>query len=100
MECGHPLHAFDFSTVEGGHVAVRTAKGFAEDYVTLDGKKRILPPEALLITDGVKPLGIAGIMGGENSEIRESTRDVLIESAYFKPSSIRKTAKLMGLSTD
>src|SRR5207248_2177075 len=50
--------------------------------------------------DGIKPLGIAGIMGGENSEIRDTTRDVLIESAYFKPSSIRRSAKLMGLSTD
>jgi phenylalanyl-tRNA synthetase beta chain len=100
MECGHPLHAFDFSTVANGHVVVRTAGGFAEDYVTLDGKRRKLPATALLIADETKPLGIAGIMGGGNSEISESTRDVLIESAYFNPSSIRRTAKQLGLSTD
>jgi phenylalanyl-tRNA synthetase beta chain len=100
MECGHPLHAFDFDIVAGGEIVVRTAKGFAEDYMTLDGKLRKLPPGALLITDGLKPLGIAGIMGGENSEIRDTTRNVLIESAYFQPASIRRTAKELGLSTD
>jgi phenylalanyl-tRNA synthetase beta chain len=100
MECGHPLHAFDFDTVEGGEIVVRSAKEFANEYVTLDGKNRKLPDGALLITDGQKPLGIAGIMGGENSEIRETTKNVLIESAYFNPSSIRRTAKQLGLSTD
>src|SRR5581483_3775004 len=100
MECGHPLHAFDFDVVEGGEIVVRTAGGFAEEYVTLDSKKRKLPADALLITDGKTPLGIAGIMGGENSEIRETTRNVLIESAYFLPSSIRRTAKTLALSTD
>ncbi|MDP4200624.1 MAG: phenylalanine--tRNA ligase subunit beta [Bacteroidota bacterium] len=100
MEYGHPLHAFDFDVVESGQIVVRTAKGFADEYVTLDGKTRKLPPGALLITDGKKPLGIAGIMGGENSEIRDTTRNVLIESAYFQPASIRRTAKALGLSTD
>ncbi len=100
MECGHPLHAFDFDVVDEGHIVVRTAAGFANEYATLDSKRRKLPAEALLITDGKKPLGIAGIMGGENSEIRESTKNVLIESAYFAPSSIRRTAKAMALSTD
>ncbi len=100
MECGHPLHAFDFDVVENGRIEVRTAGGFAEEYVTLDGKRRKMPPDALLITDGKKPLGIAGIMGGENSEIRETTRNVLIESAYFNPASIRRTAKQLSLSSD
>jgi phenylalanyl-tRNA synthetase beta chain len=100
MECGHPLHAFDFSTVAAGKIVVRTADGFADEYVTLDGKTRSLPWHALLITDGIKPLGIAGVMGGENSSITEKTTDVLIESAYFNPTSIRKTAKRLGLSTD
>ena len=100
IECGHPLHAFDFDSVDEGHIVVRTAAGFAEEYTTLDSKRRKLPPEALLISDGKKPLGIAGIMGGENSEIRETTKNVLIESAYFAPSSIRRTAKAMALSTD
>ncbi len=100
MECGHPLHAFDFDVVENGQIEVRTAGGFADEFVTLDGKRRKMPPDALLITDGKKPLGIAGIMGGENSEIRETTRNVLIESAYFNPASIRRTAKQLGLSSD
>ncbi len=100
MECGHPLHAFDFASVENGKIEVRTAGGFVEEYVTLDSKSRKMPPDALLITDGIKPLGIAGIMGGENSEIRDTTRDVLIESAYFNPTSIRRTAKQLGLSSD
>jgi phenylalanyl-tRNA synthetase beta chain len=100
MELGHPLHAFDFNVVEGGRIVVRTAKDFASVYDTLDGKQRKLPASALLITDGKKPLGIAGIMGGQNSAITDRTTDVLIESAYFYPSSIRRTAKLLGLSTD
>ncbi len=100
MECGHPLHAFDFDVVENGQIEVRTAGGFVEDFVTLDGKRRKMPADALLITNGKKPLGIAGIMGGENSEIRDTTRNVLIESAYFNPTSIRKTAKQLGLSSD
>ncbi len=100
MECGHPLHAFDFDVVKNGQIEVRTAGGFADEFVTLDGKKRKMPADALLITDGKQPLGIAGIMGGENSEIRETTRNVLIESAYFNPTSIRRTAKQLGLSSD
>ncbi len=100
MECGHPLHAFDFDVVENGQIEVCTAGSFADEFVTLDGKKRKMPADALLITDGKKPLGIAGIMGGENSEIRERTRNVLIESAYFNPTSIRRTAKQLGLSSD
>ena len=100
MECGHPLHAFDFDAVDGGQIVVRTAEGFAVEYVTLDSKKRKLPSDALLITDGKKPLGIAGVMGGENSEIRDTTKNVLIESAYFQPSSIRKTAKQLAILSD
>ncbi len=100
MELGHPLHAFDFDVVSNGEIVVRTAGGFAEEYTTLDGKLRKMPPDALLITDGKNPLGIAGIMGGENSAINDSTTNVLIESAYFSPDSIRRTAKQLALSTD
>jgi phenylalanyl-tRNA synthetase beta chain len=100
MECGHPLHAFDFDAVENGQIEVRTAGGLVDEFVTLDGKRRKMPTDALLITDGKKALGIAGIMGGENSEIRGTTRNVLIESAYFNPASIRRTAKQLGLSSD
>ncbi|HET9137270.1 MAG TPA: phenylalanine--tRNA ligase subunit beta, partial [Candidatus Kapabacteria bacterium] len=100
MECGHPLHAFDLNTVNDKHVIVRRAKGFVEKFVTLDSKERVLSPDTLLISDADKPLAIAGIMGGESSEITDATTDVLIESAYFNPSSIRRSAKLLGLSTD
>ncbi len=100
MECGHPLHAFDLSTVKNAQVIVRRAEGFAKKFTTLDGKERQLDPATLLIADAEKPLAIAGIMGGENSEITNTTTDVLIESAYFNPTSIRRSAKKLGLSTD
>ncbi len=100
MECGHPLHAFDLSSVKDSHIIVRRAEGFAKKFTTLDGKERELDPATLLIADSEKPLAIAGIMGGENSEITNATTDVLIESAYFSPTSIRRSAKKLGLSTD
>lgn len=100
MECGHPLHAFDLSTVNDRHVIVRKAGAFANTCTTLDSKERALDPDTLLIADAEKPLAIAGIMGGERSEITDATTEVLIESAYFAPSSIRRSAKLLGLSTD
>ncbi len=100
MECGHPLHAFDLGKVKDAHIIVRRAEGFAKKFTTLDSRERELDPDTLLIADAEKPLAIAGIMGGENSEITDSTTDVLIESAYFKPTSIRRSAKKLGLSTD
>ncbi|HET6512317.1 MAG TPA: phenylalanine--tRNA ligase subunit beta, partial [Candidatus Kapabacteria bacterium] len=100
MELGHPLHAFDFDQIADAHIIVRRAEGFASDFVTLDGKTRKLSGEMLLISDAKRPLAIAGVMGGQNSEISESTTNVFIESAYFTPSSIRRTAKNLGLSTD
>jgi phenylalanyl-tRNA synthetase beta chain len=100
MECGHPLHAFDFSQITNGEIVVRTAAGFVDKFRTLDGKERTLDAATLLISDTKRPLAIAGIMGGENSEIALTTKDVFIESAYFTPSSIRRSAKRLGLSTD
>ncbi len=100
MECGHPLHAFDSAKIKDGKVIVRRAEGFATEFITLDGKKRKLDTETLLICDSEKPLAIAGIMGGENSEIAPTTKDIFIESAYFLPSSIRRSSKRLGLSTD
>lgn len=100
MEIGHPLHAFDLDQISNAHIIVRRAKDFAEEFTTLDGKKRKLDPETLLIADDKGPLGIAGIMGGQNSEISESSTNIFIESAYFQPSSIRRSAKKQGLSTD
>jgi phenylalanyl-tRNA synthetase beta chain len=99
LETGQPLHAFDFSFLEEGRIVVRTAEG-GEPFTTLDGKARTLSEEMLLICDGKKPVAIAGVMGGENSEIQTDTTTVLIESAYFSPATVRKTAKTLGLPTD
>ncbi|MFO7667324.1 MAG: phenylalanine--tRNA ligase subunit beta [Desulfobacterales bacterium] len=99
MECGQPLHAFDFNRLAENRIVVRTAEK-GETFVTLDQKERILDPEMLMICDGKKPVAIAGVMGGLNSEIGKSTKSVLIESAYFDPLSIRKTSKKLGLSTE
>lgn len=99
LECGQPLHAFDFDLLAENRIVVRTAtKG--ETFITLDRKERVLDPDMLMICDGKKPVAIAGIMGGLNSEIGNSTKRVLIESAYFNPLSIRKTSKKIGLSTE
>lgn len=99
LELGHPLHAFDYDTLEGKGIVVRTAKN-GESIVTLDGKKRILNAEDLLICDTEKPVALAGIMGGANSEVTDNTKNVLLEVAYFLPGTIRKTSKRLGLSTD
>jgi phenylalanyl-tRNA synthetase beta chain len=99
MEYGQPLHAFDFEFLEEGKIVVRRAKE-GEEFVTLDGVRRSLNKEMLMICDGVKPVAIAGVMGGLNSEIKEDTRVVLLESAYFNPSGNRRTAKELGLETE
>ncbi len=99
METGQPLHAFDFDRLSGHRIVVRTAGG-NESFTTLDGKTHHLNEETLMICDAEKPVAVAGVMGGENSEIADSTRHVLIESAYFDPVSIRKTAKRLGINTD
>lgn len=99
METGQPLHAFDFDRLAQNRIVVRTAKA-GEPFATLDGKARILSADMLMICDGEKPVAIAGVMGGLNSEIEAATRRVLIESAYFSPASIRKTSKNLGLNTD
>jgi phenylalanyl-tRNA synthetase beta chain len=99
MEYGQPLHAFDFDFLEEGRIVVRRAtKG--EQFVTLDGVKRTLDQEMLMICDGVKPVAIAGVMGGLNSEIKEDTKVVLLESAYFNPAGNRRTARQLGLETE
>lgn len=99
MECGHPLHAFDADVVSDNHIIVRTASN-GTTYKTLDGKDRTLTETMLMICDEAKELGVAGVMGGENSSIKDSTKNVLIESAYFLPSSIRKTAKQLSIHSD
>lgn len=99
LETGQPLHAFDFDRLAQNRIVVRTARD-DEMFTTLDGKNRKLSSDMLMICDGEKPVAIGGVMGGENSEIQEDTTRVLIESAYFDPVSIRKTSKMLGLSTD
>ena len=99
MEMGQPLHAFDFDRVAKGKIIVRRA-GRAAEFTTLDSKTHALQPDMLMICDGERPVALAGVMGGENSEITNSTTRVLIESAYFNPVSIRKTAKITGIATD
>ena len=100
MEMGQPLHAFDFDNLAGHRIVVRTANA-GEVFTTLDDKERTLSEDMLFICDGEKPVAIAGVMGGLNSEIGQSTTRVLLESAYFSPVSIRKTAKkLLGMNTD
>jgi len=99
LEMGHPLHAFDYDQLDGNEIIVRSASE-GEKFVTLDEKERSLPKDALLICDGKKPVAIAGIMGGQNSEVSIETKNILLESAYFAPSSIRRTSKKLGLMTD
>ena len=98
-EIGQPLHAFDLDKLAGNKIVVRYAKE-NEKFVTLDSKERILTSTDLMICDAEKPVALAGVMGGENSEVTETTKNILIESAYFNPSVIRKTSKRLGLSTD
>ena len=99
IEYGHPMHAFDLSCITDGHIVVRNAKK-DEVVTTLDGKQRAVTPDMLLIADPVRGVGIAGVMGGENSEITENTKVVLFESAVFKGSNIRATARNLKHTTD
>ncbi|MCO6446089.1 MAG: phenylalanine--tRNA ligase subunit beta [Ignavibacterium album] len=98
-ECGQPLHAFDLDKLADKKIIVKSTKT-EKDFTTLDSKERKLPVNTLMICDGKREVAIAGVMGGENSEITESTKNILIESAYFNPSSVRKTSKALALSTD
>ena len=98
-ECGQPLHTFDFSKIRGEKITVCTA-GETTPLTTLDGIRREAPPGTLLVCDAERPVALAGVMGGANSEVTAATTDVLIESAYFAPRAIRRTAKALDLSTD
>ena len=99
LECGQPLHAFDYNLLEGGAIVVRSTKG-PSSFKTLDGKTHQLPSGAVMVCDSQREVSIAGIMGGENSEIQETTQDVVLESANWNPSAIRRTSKKLGISTD
>ena len=98
-EYGQPLHAFDYNLVKEGEVIVRSARE-GDILTTIDGVQRNLSSENLVIADKSGPIGLAGVMGGENTEITPDTRAVLLESAYFNPYSIRRTARGLGLSSE
>ena len=99
MEMGHPTHAFDLDLLEGGKIVVRRAKS-GEKLKTLDGVERELNSEDLVIADARKPVALAGVMGGWDSMITSNTRNALIESAWFDPASVRRTARRHGMHTD
>ncbi len=99
LEMGQPLHSFDFRFLEEGRIVVRKSVQ-DEEFVSLDGKARKLEADTLLICDGVKPVAIGGIMGGLNSEVKDDTQVVFLESAYFNPPSIRRSARRLAMPTD
>ena len=98
-ELGQPLHAFDLAKLAGQRIIVRRALA-GEELQTLDGVERTLNPEMLVIADAAKPVALAGIMGGLDSEISDTTTEVLIESAYFNPDSVRRSARKLGMDTE
>ncbi len=99
MELGQPLHAFDCLRLSGKRIVVRAAEE-GETFTTLDNQQRTLTAADLVICDAERPVALAGVMGGLNSEIEASTTSILLESAFFKPAAIRKTAKRHGLHTE
>jgi phenylalanyl-tRNA synthetase beta chain len=99
FEMGQPTHAFDLNLLHDRSIVVRRPHA-GEHLTTLDGVKRELAPDHLIIADSDRPVAIAGVMGGEETEINERTTDVLIESAYFNPASVRATARMLGMDTE
>ena len=99
MEYGQPLHAFDYDKLETGEIVTRLATE-GETIVTLDDQERTLAPHNFVITNGKEPVAVAGVMGGANSEVSDSTTTVVIESAYFAGGSVRRTSKDLGLRSD
>ena len=99
FEYGQPMHAYDLAKLEGPALRVRSANA-GERITTLDGKERELTPEMLVIADATKPVGIAGVMGGLDSEVTESTTTLLLECAWFRPQRVRRCAKALGLATE
>jgi phenylalanyl-tRNA synthetase beta chain len=98
-ELGHPLHAFDAAAVTDATIVVRRAQ-VGERFTTLDGQARVLDDSMLVIADPARAIGLAGVMGGQNTEVSDRTTRVLLESAYFDPACIRRTSRTLGLKTD
>lgn len=99
MECGQPLHSFDLDKLQGREIRVRTANA-GEEFVTLDGKSRVLTQDDLCICDAERPIALAGVMGGLNTEIDAESKNVFLESAVFRPQTIRRTSRRLGLSSE
>jgi len=100
LELGHPLHAFDLAKLSGSAIVVRRARPAEKTFTTLDDEARRLSGDMLMICDADRPVAVAGVMGGLDSEVDDATVDVLLECALFAPKSIRATRKALGLSTD
>jgi phenylalanyl-tRNA synthetase beta chain len=99
LELGQPMHAFDAARLAGNEIRVRTALD-GERLKTLDGQDRALTSDMLVIADGERPIGIAGVMGGADSEVSDATRSIVLESAYFNALSVRRTSRKLGLKTE
>lgn len=99
LELGQPMHAFDLTKLEGGTIRVRTAKP-GEAITTLDGETRELTADMLVIADAARPVAIAGVMGGAESEVSDGTTTIVFESAYFNPLSVRRTSRKLALKTE
>ncbi|NOT08854.1 MAG: phenylalanine--tRNA ligase subunit beta [Gemmatimonadales bacterium] len=99
LELGQPLHAYDLAKIGGGTIGARAARP-GETLVTLDGAERALTAEMTVIVDGMRVLGVAGVMGGRDSEVSDATTDLLLECAWFEPKATRATRKALGLSTE
>ena len=99
MESGQPLHAFDFDKLSGKKIVVRQARN-KETMVAIDGSKCTLTSDMLVIADSRKPVAIAGIMGGRDTEVSDTTKNILLESAFFEPGNVRKTSRKLGIRTD
>ena len=99
MECSQPLHAFDFAGLEGARIIVRRARG-GEQFYAIDHTRHALVPEHLVIADAKRPVALAGVMGGADTEIADTTTDVLVEAAVFNPLNIRTTSRGLGLASD
>jgi phenylalanyl-tRNA synthetase beta chain len=99
LELGQPLHAFDLDKIQGNRIVVRRA-GEDREFITLDNARRQLNPDDLMIADAARPLAIAGVMGGQDSEVSDATTRILLESAYFEPMTVARTARRLGLRSE
>jgi len=99
METGQPLHAFDYDKIADKKIVVRRAKA-GEEIVTINGARRVLFHDMLVIADGKNPVAVAGVMGGKDTEVTESTRRILLECALFEPRQVRRTSRTLGVASD